>query len=131
MLRKKFTKKKIIKIKKVNKKKIRKKIYIKKYKLNKTIKRRRAKIKKSLKKIKINKKRLKNKKISKYKNNPLNKLSLYIKDQFNNFFGLKSYFQSKIISWKENRRKKQLKLTKQQAILKKRELELLKKKKFT
>ena len=101
-----------------------KKIYIKKYKTK--IK----KIKKSLKKrkkIKIGKKKLNIKKISKYKTNLLDRFSSYIKGQFTNFFGLKSYFQNRIISWKENRNKKQIKILKQQAIQKKRELESLKK----
>ena len=112
------------KIKKLSKKKNSKKTYIKKYKTK--IK----KIKKSLKKgkkIRIRKKKLKIRKISKYKTNILDKFSSYIKGQFTNFFGLKSYFQNQIISWKENRNKKKIKILKQQAIQKKRELELLKK----
>ena len=102
--KKNYTKKK----EKFNKKKIKNKIYIKNSKKKKIKK----KIKKSLQKIKIKKKKLKKKKILKYKNSSLEKFSLYINDQFNNFFGLKSYFQSKILSWKESRRKKQIKIIK-------------------
>ena len=80
------------------------------------------------KNLRVKKKQLKIKKISKYKNNFLDKFGYYIKDRFTNFFGLKSYFQNKILTWKKNIHKKKIKFIKQQAIQRKRELELLKKK---
>ena len=74
------------------------------------------------------KKKLKIKRNPKFKISFLDKFRIYIKNQFVDFFGLKSYFQSKIIIWKDNRAKTLIKINKQQATQIKREIDLLKKK---
>jgi hypothetical protein len=107
------------KIRKSNKKKI--KFIKKKNKKNK---------KQIIKKIlrKRIKKKLKIKRNPKFKISLLDKFGSYIKNQFVDFFGLKSYFQSKIIIWKDNRAKTLIKINKQQAAKIKREIDLLKNK---
>ena len=117
--KKKNIKKRKSKIRKNNKKKI------------KFIKKNNKKYKKQIiqkiirKKIK---KKLKIKKNSKFRISFLDKFGSYIKNQFVDFFGLKSFFQSKIIIWKDNRAKTLIKINKQQAVQIKREINLLKKK---